>query len=524
MKRNKVVLVNPGIHYVGPKMNQGLYPNTAIMILATILHNAGFRVKVIDGRYLTVDDAVESISREINKDLAYIGFSVMTIQLPWAYRVSQAIKSRHPDTLIVWGGTHPTLFPEQTVEDPAVDIVVVNDAAATVSSLSLNISEGTELAKIPGIVYKENSNIIKTPPNQDKDDFSNVPYIDFSLLDHKRYSRNNNMAIEVFYGGKYQDRIVYPLLAGLGCSYRCTFCINVILERKYYYRSAEEIVERIKFLQGNYGADFIHPMDENFFISKKRTFELLDLLEKENIHVKWRPQSRPDHFADDYINVDVAKRLDRSGMIVVAMGAESASKEMLDKLRKNLKVEQMIKAVEILSKTNIVPKMNFMVGLPGETEADIKKTFQLAFRLRRMVKKSCISVVSFRPYPGSELYDELVSKYGYVPPSNLRDWTKLSERELRESTGYESFEHYKWVENRRDLEARLSVYNNVSMYNPDTYARIRALISSIRLRLNFFRFTSLDRKFFAALYILGAILSKIGIFASNNEPTHVGEQ
>ena len=517
MKRNKVILVNPGLHFQMLEVREGLYPNTAIMILATILHNAGFRVKVIDGRYLTFNDAVESISREIDQELSFIGFSVMTVQLPWAYRASQAIKSRHPSTVIVWGGAHPSLFPEQTVEDPAVDIVVVNDAAATINSLSLKISEASDLATTPGIFYKDNSNIIKTSPNQDTDDFNNVPYIDFSLIDHKRYSRNNNMAMEEFYGGDHKDSIVYPLLAGLGCSYRCTFCINVILNRKYYFRSAPEIIERIKFLQRNYGADFIHPMDENFFISKKRTFELLDLLEKENIHVKWRPQARSDHFSDDYINIDVAKRLERSGMIVAAMGAESASKEMLDKLRKDLNVEQMINAVEVLSKTNIVPKMNFMVGLPGETEADIKKTFQLAFKLRRMVKKSCISVVSFRPYPGSELYNEIVSKYEYVPPSNLSDWVKLSERELRENSGYETFEHYKWIENARGLKERLYVYNHVAWYKPGRYAGIRALVSSVRLHLNFFRLISFETKFFNALLTLAALRSKMNVFTSKTD-------
>lgn len=515
MKKNKIVLVNPAIHFQGP-LNYGMYPNTAIMVLATILHNSGFQVKVIDGKYQKIDDAIRSILSEIDENLLFIGFSIMTIQLPWAYYVSQVIKSKYPNAFIVWGGVHPTLFPEQTIEDSAVDMVVVNDAASTISALSLKLSEGSDLPTIPGIFYKNNAQIISTAPNQNKDNFSNTPFINFSLINHKCYSGNNNIAIEDFYGNKYRNSRVYPITVGLGCSYQCTFCINTILKKQYLYREAREVVERIKFLQKDYGADFIHTMDENFFINRKRTFEFLDLLEKENLHIKWRPQTRADYFNDDYINVDVVKRLERSGMIVAAMGVESASPWVLDKLKKNLKVEQIIKAAEILSKTNIVPKMNFMVGIPGESQADIEKTYQLAMKIRKMAKKSCVTVVPFKPYPGSQLYDEIVSEYGYSPPSNLRDWAKLSKREFVESVGYESFENYKWIENIPRLKTIQYVYNQIAWYNPRIYGRIRSSISFIRFRFNFFFFLFFEKRFFGRLSKIKSFIDQLRYAMAKN--------
>lgn len=499
MKKNKVILVNPGIHFQEP-ISYGMYPNTAIMVLATILRSAGFQVKIIDGKYQKIDDAVRSILNEIDETLIFVGFSVMTVQLPWAYYVSQAIRSEYSSVSIVWGGVHPTLFPEQTVEDPAVDVVVINYAAATIAPLASALSEGLDLSSIAGICYKDNAKILRTPQNQKMDDFNNIPFIDFSLIDHERYSRNNNIAIEEFYGDRYKDCKVYPIITSLGCTYKCTFCINVILQRRYHFREAGEIIDRIKFLQKNYGADFIQPMDENFFINKKRTFEFLDLLEKENIHIKWRPQSRADYFNDNYLNVDVTKRLDSSGMIVAAMGVESASQETLDRLKKQLKVEHIIKATEILSKTNIVPKMNFMVGLPGETQKDIDKTYKLAVRLRKMAKRSCVTVSPFRPYPGSPLYDQIVSEYGYSPPSSLKDWANLSQVEFAEGVGYESFERYRWIENPRKLKAMQCVYNEIAWYNPQRdkkiYRKVRNFIGFMRFGLNFFLFAFLEKKMF----------------------------
>lgn len=464
-KKKKVLLVNPGVHFQ-EVVDYGMYPNTAIMVLATILDNAGFSVKVIDGKYRSADDAIKSILDEADNDLAFVGFSVMTVQLAWAYYVSKAIKAKAPEMPIVWGGVHPTLFPEQTVEDAAVDIVAVNDAAGTIAGLALTLSSGGDPAGIPGICYKDATGIRRTASNTDRDTFLNIPHINFSLIDHDRYSRNNNVATEEFYEGRYKNCRAYPVITGLGCAYSCTFCINVILGRRYCFRAAGEIVEQIKRIQKEYGADFIQPMDENFFINKKRTFEFLELLEKEDLKIKWRPQSRADYFSDTYLDIDAAKRLDRSGMVVAAMGVESASQKILDKLNKQLKVDQIIKAMEILSRTNIVPKMNFMVGLPGETEKDIKKTYDLAIRLRKIARKSCVTISPFRPYPGSPLYDHIVAEYGYKPPSNLSEWAKVSEEELSDGRGYESFEHYRWIQKPRKLKYMQSVYTEISWYRP----------------------------------------------------------
>lgn len=508
MVKNKIILINPALHFQKP-LDHGMYPNTAIMVLATILSRAGFLVKIVDGRYLKINQAIKSIVEESDQSLLFIGFSVMTVQLPWAYQVSQAIKAKLPQKPVVWGGVHPTLFPEQTIEDTNIDIVVVDEAAATITALAQTLACDQDLSKIEGIFYKDNSRIKHTPANRQRDSFENVPFIDFDLIDNQRYCRNNNIAIEEFYLGRYQNCRVYPLICGLGCSYRCTFCINVILGKKYNCRPAEEMIERIKFLKQSYQANFIHTMDENFFISKQRTFRFLELLEKENLKIKWRPQVRPDYFNDNYINLELARRLQRSGMVVAAMGVESASQKMLDKLQKNMKTEQIIKTAELLSKTKIIPKMNFMVGLPGETQKDIRETYRLAVKIRKTVKPSCVSITPFKPYPGSQLYDEIVANYGYRPPQSLKEWAKLSETELSESAGYESYRNYHWIENPKQLIKIEYAYNQMAWDKTSRYGKLRAKISMLRFSFNFFGLIPLEKYLFKALSRIKNLIKEI---------------
>lgn len=457
-KNGRIILVNPGIHLYPPLKNTGMYPNNAIQILGTILHQNEFDVHIVDGRYLSIDDAIRQIKGLISEDLIFIGFSVMTIQLKWAYLVACGVKRVCPDVKIVWGGVHATLFPEQTAADNAIDICVVNECAATIVNIAEALSYRGDISKVPGLCYKDNGSICHTPPNQIPDDFTNIPHIDFSIMNHRLYSRNNNIAIDSSLNDEYKRDIVYPLNASIGCNFRCNFCINVILERNYKMLSAEEIIERIRYLQSEYGANYIHMVDENFFGNKQRIYKFVELLLFYNINVKWRPQLRADYFNENYINKNFVKELERSGMVISVMGVESASQKTLDRLDKKMKVESITKAVDILSTTKIIPRLSFMVGMPGETEDEIKKTYQFVVMLKERYPTCQPLVTPFRLFPGSKLYDLAVSEYGYKPPQSLNEWIEVSDREYSETVGYQNVKHYTWITDARRFESRHEIF------------------------------------------------------------------
>lgn len=502
-KQYRIILVNPGIHLYPPLKNTGMYPNNAIQILGTILHQNEFDVHIVDGRYLSIDDAIRQIKGLISEDLIFIGFSVMTIQLKWAYLVAGGIKRVCPDVKIVWGGVHATLFPEQTAADNAIDICVVNECAATIVSIAEALSYRGDISKTPGLCYKDNGSIYYTPPNQIPDDFTNIPHIDFSIMNHRLYSRNNNIAIDSSLNDEYKRDIVYPLNASIGCNFRCNFCINVILERNYKMLSAEEIIERIRYLQSEYGANYIHMVDENFFGNKQRIYKFVELLRSNNINIKWRPQLRADYFNENYINESFVKELEKTGMVIAVMGVESASQRTLDRLDKRMKVESTIKAVEILSKTQIIPRLSFMVGMPGETEEEVQETYQFAVMLKEKYPTCQPLVTPFRLFPGSKLYDLAISEYGYNPPQSLIEWVEIADKEYSETVGYQNTTNYPWVSDANKFESRHEIFTifrvtswslSPSLIKRGLKSKIKYFvkiffykISALRIRKDFYR-------------------------------------
>lgn len=474
-KNGRIILVNPDIQLVSPPRNSGMFPANGIQILGTILHQNQFDVHIVDGRYLSIDDATKQILSLISDDVIFIGFSVMTVQVKWAHLASQRIKKVRPDVKIVWGGVHPTLFPEQTALDNAVDFCVVNECAHTIVQIANALAKNGDFPSVPGLCYADNGGVYRSAPNQIPDDFSNIPYIDFSIMNHQLYSRNNNIAADSSPYDEYGGYIVYPLNASIGCNFRCKFCINVILNRRYKMRSAQEIVERIKYLQSEYGANYIHMVDENFFGNKRRIYEFVELIRSQNIKVKWRTQLRADYFNRTYINESFVKELEKAGMVIAVMGVESASQETLDSLDKGLKVESITNAVEILSKTKIVPRLSFMVGLPGETEEGMKKTYEFAVKLEEEYPRCQTLVTPFHLYPGSELYDFAVSEYGFKAPGSLIEWVEIDEKEYSESFGYQQTKNYPWVKDASRFDSRHKTFTMFRMtswsFSPDIARR-----------------------------------------------------
>jgi anaerobic magnesium-protoporphyrin IX monomethyl ester cyclase len=420
---NSVVLLNlpPSVDF--SYTNKGaIYPGVAIILLGTLLKKAGYDVTIIDGaydeNYLT---ELETCLRERN--VLFVGMSVMTMQIPLALQASKVAKECNENIPVVWGGPHPTLFPEQTVNNENVDIVAINEGTVTVIALAQYLQQKQDLSTIDGIGYKTGDSISITPLGS-LDDIKEQPFLDFSLIDTDRYLHSNAQSV---YGREFpdfKDRIrVMPILTGLGCPYKCEFCINPILKRRYRFRSAESIVSEIKILMEKYDVNTFFFLDEDFFVNKKRALDFITLVQEAGLHFNWRMWSRVDHFKPDYINKGLIKKLTDIGYGSIPMGAESGNQEILNDLKKGITLDQIKNSLNILTGTKIVPRYSFMVGLENENLQQIKNTYKFCMDMTRINARVDIAgPFIFRLYPGSPIFNRLMEKYNIKIPDSLDAW------------------------------------------------------------------------------------------------------
>ena len=98
-----------------------------LLSIGSWLEQHGFSVKLFDSRLHLLrgpQGLEDDLRTEIRETRLFVGISVLTMHIAQALEISRVVKEENPNLLVVWGGVHPTLFPEQTAADPLVDFVV----------------------------------------------------------------------------------------------------------------------------------------------------------------------------------------------------------------------------------------------------------------------------------------------------------------------------------------------------------------------------------------------------------------
>src|SRR5690606_18158142 len=117
-------------------------------------------------------------------------------------------------------------------------------------------------------------------------------------------------------------------------------------------------------------------------------------------------------------------RCKESGLRRLLVGGESGSDEMLRRIRKDIRIEQVFYTAQKMREYGIAGQFPFIVGFPGESDDSIKATLACAKRLRAMSADFQTPIFYFKPYPGSDIVSEEVAR-GFQLPQTLAAWSEF---------------------------------------------------------------------------------------------------
>lgn len=396
----KVLLVNPCLSTV---YNPFPYPPLGLMILAANIRDKHL-VKILDRNSTGKRGHADLIAaiKKFKPDI--IGVTSLTGKgIIDGLTVSKIAKKNN--IKVVWGGTHASLFPKQTLKNPLIDFVVIGEGEITFMVLLDALQYGRSLAKIEGIGYKSNGKIKINPEREFIFDLDNYPMPAWDLVNVERY-------IFSFKGAKRKLEMV----TSRGCPFRCAFCYNLRFNKRLWRgRSAPKIIEEINFLKKRYRIDCVRFADDQFAADKNRLQEFCQLNQKTG--VSWDSNCRISDVSEKFLEM-VAE----GGCARLTFGVESGSDRILKFLKKDITVKNSLDAFELLSKTKIMTAAAFMIGLPTETRQEAQKTIKMA----KMMKASHVHLYPYVPYPGGEL-SEYCLKEGLIKyPEKIEDWGSYS--------------------------------------------------------------------------------------------------
>ncbi len=399
-----IILFQPSIGYMDAMRTAPSLPLS--LLHAACLTSRHYEVRIIDQR---LDHKwKDTLKKSISNDTICIGVTALTGQMiREGLNFSKHVKENY-NLPVLWGGVHATLLPEQTLENGHIDYVVEGEGAISLYQLVKTLDEGGSLKTIKGIWYKENGNLMKSS-DRTFIDLDELPEIPYHLVDINDY-------LPVYKG----RRSVF-FQSSRGCPHRCTYCYNNVFNRgRWRSLSAEKTLQSIeKLIYEHKNIDDIYFVDDNFFIDIDRARKIIEGLKE--LDVTWQAQG-VDISSLKRMDDSFLKLIEESGCLRMTIGIESGSPKIRSFMSKKGKIEDILSTVERLNQFDLIIYCSFLVGIPGETDEDIKDTIHLLFKMIRLNNKVRNSpFYIYTPYPGTKMYDH-VSEHGYRLPESLEEW------------------------------------------------------------------------------------------------------
>jgi anaerobic magnesium-protoporphyrin IX monomethyl ester cyclase len=321
-----------------------------------------------------------------------VGISVKTQNFVSALTVAKLVKRINRQILVIMGGPHPSMVGAELLNYPDIDISVIGEGEITITELVDAIGSQGELADINGIIYRKNGQVITNTPREVINDLDSLcfpsEYAPEILKDYNKYP------ISAF-------RNIFTIR---GCPYDCFFCgSRNIWSTKIRFRSPENIVKEIKSLQ-NIGLKSIRFDDDTFGVTKKHMHDLCNALIQHCPTLKWECEM-PVQLINEQ-NIGIMKS---AGCNHIQVGIESGNNDILRAIRKNISIEEALKACKLIKKYGIRLDVFFIVGFPQETE----DTLQDTITAMNNINSDLIVYSIFTPYPGTEAF-ELCKSYGLI--------------------------------------------------------------------------------------------------------------
>jgi anaerobic magnesium-protoporphyrin IX monomethyl ester cyclase len=403
----KVILYNPrAVFWTMP---------LALVAVGSALDRSRYTVALVDGRLEA--DPLEAILRHLDKDAVCVAMTVLSgAPIRDALAVSRALKGIRPSVPIVWGGWHPSLFPEQCLAESCVDAVVVGQGELTFAEVVECLADNRSLEGVAGCAYRRRDEPPRISPPRAFCDVNLLPAHDYGLA-----------AVERYFECKRRRQFDY--VSSQGCRFRCAFCADpAVFKRGWYGLAPERMAAELGAHHRKYRYEEISFQDETFFTSPARVGAIAEALLRNGLNVDWTATMRSDQGSrlDDRL-MALCKR---SGLKRVMIGVESGSQDTLRRIQKDITLSQVFDSATRCERHGVGAILNFIVGFPGEPDDSIQQTLDAAARLRAMSRDFELSIFYFRPYPGNPISESLV-RDGYIFPSTLEEWADFDYVESR---------------------------------------------------------------------------------------------
>lgn len=398
----------------------GLFPPLSMAWVCAIAEKAGHDALLIDARTLrlTKEDVLDRL-KAWKPDI--LGFMMTTYMFRETLEWAQFLKKNLKVPVII-GGYNLRVYPQESVSVDGPDFGCFNSAYDTLPRLLTELEGQRRFQDVPGLIYKENGQVLMTPYGDDPD-FNDYPNPARHLLPNDLYAEFTT-----------ERKNFTVMVTSKGCTNSCLFCEAG--HTPYNPRSPETVLREVDECYNKYNIREIDFFDYDFCIDRRRIETICDGMIKSRLDIAWACRTRVD-----YVDESLLRKMRAAGCSRIYFGIESGVQEILDRLNKGITLQQIRDTVEATHGAGIKALGFFLVGSPGETQETFRQTVKFAKSLNLdYVQFSKLTAKPLTPY-----WRQMVKNTGFdywreYILGNARDnplprpWTSLTNEEIDSMT------------------------------------------------------------------------------------------
>jgi len=394
----RILLISPPALYMIPtempaliNETRGYLPPLGLLYLASYLKkHTEHQVSVLDAQVENLDYAQMEL-RIKEESPQIVGVQTQTFSLIDALKTAELVKKIDHSITVIMGGPHASIYPKETISFPFVDLVVKGEGEMVLFEIIERIENNNSMEGLSSVSYKKEGVPVINEQEALIEKLDSLPFPDRTLTPYRRY-----------YSVLSRHFPVTTMITSRGCPYACVFCHES--GKLYRAASADYVLSEIEYcLSLGIKEIFIH--DDTFTVDKQRVRKICEAILSRGMCFRWDARARVDT-----VDKPLLTLMKQAGCQRLSFGLESGDSAVLSRLAKGITLEEARQVFRYCHELNITTLADFMIGSPGETQEEIKKTILFS----KEIKPDFVQFSLLTPYPATKLYAEGI-KSGIIP-------------------------------------------------------------------------------------------------------------
>jgi len=392
--------MKPDIALIMPSFKGGFTQDSiplSLAYLAAVLKKNGFRVKGFNLFY-------DKLSDEEIRQYQVFGITSTSPSFSEAMKLAKRIKRINKQSSVVLGGPHATFLKGSLLKtNDCVDFIIYGEGEIPFLELIKSLGDEKARKDVPNLIYRQGKRIVTNKDRYFLKDLDRLPFPDKNCFDVSNYPDRQKA---------YGD-----IIASRGCPFFCTNCKpGLDLLSPYRLRNYKKVVDELEFLKNEYNVRHFSFSDSELAGPKKWVIDFCKEIINRKLKITFSCNGRTDQ-----VDEEVIRMLKKAGCVFIGYGIESGSQAVINNiLKKGINLERSREIVKLTLDNGIGVGTWFMVGIPGETWDDVKRSIEYA----KMLESLVVEVNIATPWPETGFYI-LAKRKGWL---SLEDFSKFNEK------------------------------------------------------------------------------------------------